>query len=115
MLEMQSSKICFNHSMNYNMNGSKNINAKFFEIMGSGTFMLSNYVEDLFNFFDKNEDVEKMLFRDEEELSQKINFYLKNDLEREKVSKKVFDYIYNNHTYENRAKLIIDKFKEFYS
>jgi hypothetical protein len=115
MVEMQSSKICFNHSMNYNMNGSKNINAKFFEIMGSGTFMLSNYVEDLFNFFDKNEDVEKMLFRDEEELSQKINFYLKNDLEREKVSKKVFDYIYNNHTYENRAKLIIDKFKEFYS
>lgn len=114
MSELQSSKICFNHSMNYNMNGSQNINAKFFEIMGSGTFMLSNYIEDLHNFFNKNEYVEKMFFKSEEDLSDKINYYLNNDLERENIARKVFDFIYENHTYENRAQLIIDNFIKFY-
>lgn len=101
--EMQSSKICFNQSMSYD------INAKYFEILSSGTFMLTNYNEYFHQFVDLNEDIGKMFYYDEDDLGRKIEYYLNNDDERESIAKRVYDYIYDNHTWENRAKLIIDK------
>jgi len=106
--EMQSSKICFNQSMSYD------INSKYFEIMGSGSFMLTNYNKYFHEFLDKNEDVEKMFYYDEEDLGNKIKYYLENSEEREEIAKRVNLFIKENHTYENRAKLILSKINEKY-
>lgn len=103
--EMQASKICFNLSMSYD------INAKYFEILSTGTFMLTNYNEHFHKFLEYNEDIEKMFYYSEEDLGKKIKYYLENDEEREKIAKNVYSYIYKNHTYENRAKLILSKIK----
>jgi glycosyltransferase involved in cell wall biosynthesis len=103
--EMQASKICFNLSMSYD------INAKYFEILSTGTFMLTNYNEYFHKFLDYNEDVEKMFYYSEEDLGEKIKYYLENEEEREQIAKNVYSYIYENHTYENRAKLILENIK----
>ena len=105
--EMQSSKICFNQSMSYD------INSKYFEILSSGSFMLTNYNEYFHQFLDMNPDIEKMFYYSEEDLGEKIKYYLENEEERESIAKRVFEYIYENHTYDNRAQLIIDKIKSF--
>jgi spore maturation protein CgeB len=106
--EMQSSKICFNKSISYDING------KYFEILGSGSFMLTNYNEQFHKFMEYNEDIAKMFYYSEEDLAEKIKYYLNNDKEREEIAKKAFDYVYNNHTWENRAELIINNFKKIY-
>lgn len=103
--EMQSSKICFNQSISYD------INAKYFEILASGSFMLTNYNENFHKFVDYNKDIEKMFYYSIEDLSEKIDYYLKNDDEREIIASRVKDFIYQNHTWENRAKLILEKIK----
>jgi hypothetical protein len=103
--EMQSSKICFNQSMSYD------INAKYFEILSSGSFMLTNYNEHFHKYLDYNDDISKMFYNTEDELGEKIKYFLGNDQERECIAKRVRDYIYNNHTWENRVELILDKIK----
>lgn len=105
--EMQASKICFNQSMSYD------INAKYFEILSTGSFMLTNYNEYFHQFVDMNTDIEKMFYYSEEDLGEKIKYYLENEKEREEIAKRVFDYIFQNHTYDNRAQLIIDSVKSF--
>lgn len=104
--EMQSSKICFNQSSSYD------INAKYFEILASGSFMLTNYNEHFHRFLDFDKNIEKMFYRDEEELERKIFYYLRNEEEREEIAKDAKMLIYENHTWENRANLILDRVKK---
>jgi len=101
--EMQSAKICFNKSMSYD------INAKYFEILGSGSFMLTNFNENFFSYMDRNPFIEKMFYYDDDDLKSKIDYYLSHDDEREEIASKAHKYILENHTYESRAKLIISK------
>lgn len=103
--EMQASKICFNQSMSYDING------KYFEILSSGSFMLTNYNEHFHSFVDKNKDIEKMFYYSEEDLGKKIKYYLENEEERESIAKKAKDYMYENHSWENRAELILNNTK----
>ena len=102
---MQSAKICFNQSISYD------INAKYFEILGSGTFMLTNYNKYFHDFVNNNKDIEKMFYYSEEDLDQKIKYYLSNDIEREAIAKRVKSLIQSDHTWENRATLILNKIK----
>lgn len=100
--EMQSSKICFNQSISYD------INAKYFEILGSGAFMLTNYNKNFHEFLGYDENVEKMFYYSEDDLGEKINYYLNNNEERELIAKKVHELVLNHHTFENRAQTIIN-------
>jgi glycosyltransferase involved in cell wall biosynthesis len=102
--ELQKSKICFNLSMSYD------INAKYFEILSSGSFMLTNYNPHFEEFVDFNENIQKMFYKNEDELGEKIKYFLENEKEREDIANKVKDFIYKNHSWENRAELIISEF-----
>lgn len=100
--EMQKSKICFNKSM------SHDLNAKNMEIIGSGTFMLSNMNEDFLQFMDYNEYIREMLYTDDDDLDSKIKLYLENDDKREEVARKAREYIFENHSYEKRMQYLIN-------
>lgn len=104
--EMQASRICFNQSISYD------INAKYFEILSSGTFMLTNYNRHFHEFVGLNPDIENMFYRSEEELGEKIRYYLDNEEERESIAARAKQYIYENHSWENRAQLILEKTKK---
>jgi len=73
--------------------------------------MLTNYNKHFHEFMDLNEDVEKMFYYDEEDLGKKINYYLENPIEREEIAKRVFQLVYEKHSFENRAELILSKIK----
>lgn len=99
--EMQRTKICFNLSMSYDMNG------KYFDIIGSGSFMLSNYNGNFHKFVDYNDDISKMFYYSDEDLGDKIEYYLKNEEEREKIIKRASEYVLENHSFEKRCELIL--------
>lgn len=103
--EMQRSKICFNKSM------SDDMNAKNLEIIGSGTFMLSNKSDNLLSLVDNNEYIREMLYTDNDDLDKKIKYYLKNDSEREEIAKKSREYIFENHSYEKRSENLLEQIK----
>jgi Glycosyl transferases group 1 len=106
--EMKKSKICFNKSMSYDMN------AKMLEIVASGTFMLTNYNEDFMEMIDYNENITKMVYNDDLDFEFKKKYYLTNESERENIAKLSREYILSNHSFESRAKLIIEKIKQKY-
>jgi hypothetical protein len=100
---MKKAKICFNNSM------SDDINAKYFEIMGSGSFMLTNYNQEIIDFFDKSveQDLRACMYTTEEDIGEKINYYLEHEEEREAIAKRLFDYVWTNHTWESRGMEIL--------
>ena len=103
---MQESKICFNKSISYDLN------AKNLEIMASGSFLLTNYNEHLFDITRDNPLMEKVFYKSDDELKDKIDYYLKNDEEREDIARQLQEYILNSHAYENRAKLLMKEVGE---
>jgi spore maturation protein CgeB len=70
--------------------------------------MLTNENKSFLEFIGKNEYIEKMIYYSDDDLQDKINYYLKNEEEREFISKKVNEFILENHTFESRIKIILE-------
>lgn len=98
---MQESKICFNLSLSYDLN------CKYFEVLGSGSFLLSNNSNDfMYELFD-NSLLEKCIWCDEDDFVQKLKYYLENSDERIEISKTLRKHVLEKHTYHNRIKEIL--------
>ena len=105
IITMKQAKICFNVSI------SNDINSKYFEIMSSGTFMLTNYNQNLVDLFDHSSDLLACMYRTDEEIGEKIQYYLSHEEEREAIAKRLHDYVWAHHTWEARCKSILDTLK----
>lgn len=76
-------------------------NMRLFEITGCGGFCLTEYQPNIENYFKPGVEIET--FRDEEELSDKITYYLKNDEERLKISQRGQRRCHREYNMERRA------------
>ena len=96
-----SSKIVINHSL------KNDINMRIFESMGAGAFLLTNPIQDngLEEIIKIGRDFD--IYKNLDDLSDKIDFYLQNDGAREEAAKYGQDKILNNHTYNNRVDYIL--------
>lgn len=77
-----------------------------FDIMGCGGFVLTNYQEDLFRFFEP--DVDFVYYEDYEDLLRKVDYYLAHDKEREEIANNGYEKIKQNHTYEHRIQFMME-------
>ena len=66
----------------------KQIKARVFEIAGSGGFLLTEYAEDLEDYFDLQKDI--CIFNSDDELLEKLKYFKKNSKEREKFLERSF-------------------------
>lgn len=73
-----------------------------FDIMGSGGFLLSNYQEDFLENFTPGVDFE--YYESEEDLLQKIDYYLTHEEERIAIAKNGHDKVAAAHTYRDRVR-----------
>lgn len=90
-------KIVINYSIN------NDINARIFEAMSAGTLVITNRIKN--NGFEEIFEAGKhlVIFDDIlKELKEKIDYYLKNVEEREKIAKAGFYLVKENHTYRHR-------------
>lgn len=78
---------------------------RIFDIMGCGGFVLTNYQEDLLNFFEP--DVDFVYYEDYEDLLAKTEYYLTHDSERETIARNGYQKVKANHTYEQRIHTMI--------
>jgi spore maturation protein CgeB len=81
-------------------------NMKTFEIPAYKGFLLSNFSEEANEFFPEN--IAAVYYSDVDDLKNKINYFLQNEKEREKIIENAYNLlINNNHTYEDRVKSIL--------
>ncbi len=77
-----------------------------FDILGSGGFLISNYQPDLAYHFVPGEDF--IYYENRKDLLDKIDYYLKNDAERNEIALNAHRKIQAEHTFDARIKEIID-------
>lgn len=78
------------------------VNQRLFEALGVGSMLLTRSAENLKRNFPEGIFV---TFDNEKDCLEKINYYLKNETEREEIAKKGQEFILSNFTYD---KLMID-------
>ena len=73
---------------------------RIFEAMACGAFVISDYQKDVFALFKDGEHL--VGFKDENELTEKIQYYLHHSRQRRKIAKCGRQEVLKNHTYVNR-------------
>lgn len=79
-----------------------------FEIPACGTLQLAPRNDEIRTFFDENREI--VLFDTPEELRDKIDFYLRNDSERERIARAGYERcLRDGHSYASRVTTMLDK------
>lgn len=76
------------------------------DIMGSGGFLLTNYQQDLLDFFIPGEDF--AFYESEDDFLQKISYYLSHEAERQQITANCLGKMETSHTFVHRIKTILD-------
>ncbi len=96
------SRIGFNSSI------KNDINMRIFEIMASGCFLLTNVIHGN-GFAELFKDGEHCrVYRNEKELLVLIEYYLKNENEREKIAQAGYELVLKEHTYYHRIQTMFN-------
>lgn len=96
------SKICFNISM------ADDLIMRVFEVMGSGSFLLTNWVPTIEEVFEDGKHL--VLYRSLDEMVDKAKYYLAHDDEREKIAQAGYEEVMAKHTIQHRADVILAEF-----
>lgn len=91
------SKININIHHNVARSGT---NLRTFEVVGSGGFLLSEYMPDLKRLFKIDEEI--VCFKNKQELKAKVDYFLKNEKERVKIAAQGFQKVRSTHSYNKR-------------
>lgn len=76
----------------------KGFSIRVFQVMGTGSFLLSEYCSDFEAFFKAGFHLD--WFKDEEGLIDKAKHYLANESEYQKIATQGSDYVYENYSWE---------------
>ncbi len=95
-------------SMNYSptIENGDFVNPRTFEILACGGFQLVDDRKYLPEMFEDGKDL--VVFHSEEDLKEKIKYYLNHPEEREKIAKTGQSKVLKNYTYSNRMKTLLN-------
>jgi FkbM family methyltransferase len=85
-------------------------NMRQFEIMGTGTMMLTEHHDSLHEYFDIGKEIET--FRDQNELIEKIIYFSRHDQEREAIALRGQQKCFQEHGMRKRVAEFVDIVKE---
>ena len=85
-----------------------NTETRVFEVLGSGTFCLTERLS-MPELFEQAKHL--ISFEGKEDLLEKIEYYLRNEEERERIAQAGMDLALKKHTYVNRARELLEKVK----
>lgn len=99
--------LCFLSKLNQDTYTRRN-----FQIPAMGTFMLSEYTEDLATLFEEGRDAE--FFRCKEELVDKVKYYLAHDRERQAIAGSGQRRVHaDGHDIDARARMVLESVEKF--
>lgn len=80
------------------------------DIMGCGGFLLTNYQEDFFDYFEPGVDF--VFYSSQEELLQLADYYLEHEEERLEIAQNGYRKVKCTHTYCDRVKSILEQIEK---
>jgi spore maturation protein CgeB len=80
-----------------------------FDIMGSGGFLLTNFQQELLDYFEPNKDF--VYYEDIDDLINKIDYYLSHDEERCEIAHNGYQKVKSYHTIRLRINKILETIK----
>ena len=83
-----------------------NVKVGLFEAMACNTFVITDYMEELNDYFTIDKEV--VCYKNEKELVEKIHYYLENKEEREYIRRHSYTRFLNEHTYVHRWNCILN-------
>lgn len=99
------------YKIHFNRNISDDINYRTFETTGAKTLLLTNYTPNLEKLFDIGEEI--LVYEDKFDLLEKISYISNHPMELNRIATAGYNRSLNNHTYNHRAKEIIDIINEY--
>ena len=102
----KNSKINLNITLRSIVSG---IPLRVFDIMGCGGFVLTNYQQDMFEYFVPEEDF--VFYSDLDELSDQCKFLLKHEDIRKKIAGNGYEKVKKYHTFDIRVEEILNTIK----
>lgn len=81
-----------------------------FDILGAGGFCITNYQPELGELFTIGEDL--IVYEGEEDLKQKIVYYLENEKERKKIAQHGYETVKKQHSMQDRMKKMLQIVEE---
>jgi len=97
-----STKICLNI---HHPQSKEGVNPRTFEIPGAGSFQLTDYKKSLENLFEADREI--VYYKNENDLLEKISYYLENEDERKRIAKRGNEIAGKKHTFRHRAETIL--------
>lgn len=97
---------CINsYKIHFNRNIAHEINGRTYETLGCQTFLLTNETYRLGEFFEIGKHLQ--VYTDFNDLSEKIQYYIDHENERNVIAKAGFIFAIENHSYDARCKELI--------
>jgi len=78
------------------------LSQRIWDVMGAGGFLITNFQNELPEFFTIGEDLE--IYSGMEELEDKVNYYLAHEEERKKIALSGYEKTKEHHTWKNRIR-----------
>ncbi len=90
----------------FNISAKQDINMRIFEVLGTGSFLLTNWIPTLSELFEDNKHL--VTYKTLDEMVEKAKYYLEHDDEREKIAEAGYNEAINKHTYAHRLNKILE-------
>ncbi|MBN1522267.1 MAG: glycosyltransferase [Candidatus Aureabacteria bacterium] len=87
------------------------VNQRVLDIAATGSVFLTDYRTTTQEFFDC--DISDLMYKDEEELKEKAGRLIKDDKKRKEIGEELYQSVYNQHTYDQRMREMLEKIKNF--
>lgn len=95
------SKVVLN---NLNFGEIQGLSARVFETAGIGAFQIFDYTDSVSDIF---EEFECVTFKNSKDMKDKVDYFLNNPFERDKIAEAARKKILNKHTYKNRIDTLL--------
>lgn len=106
---LASAKIVININRTHFYGAGTGVNLRVFEALAAGAFLLTDYCDELTELFEIGKEIE--VFRSNQELADKVNYYLRHPEKRMEIAKNGHVKFLNSHTWHARAAEIAKRFK----
>lgn len=94
------------YKIHFNRTLSDDINYRVFETMGCNTLCLTNDTENIRTFFKDMDNI--VIYKNENDLFEKLDYLKNNENIIKDISNNGYLEVSNNHTYDNRADILLD-------
>ena len=95
----------------FNISIRNDLNMRFFEVLSTGTCLLTNTSVEGIDDLGFEEDKHFVGYKSKEDLVNKTEYFLENPMERESIARSGHEKVRSGHTYDKRMQRILDDFQ----